>query len=125
LRYRLVVRLKAQTVELFDGETSLAQWPAGVGTEEYPTPVGSFFVLEALRPADEGGPYGPLAYGLSAHSDVLSEFAGGDGRAAVHGTNQPSYLPGKVSHGCVRLRNEHIEFLADRIELGDPIDILP
>ena len=47
--------------------------------------------------------YGPLAFGTNARSPVLTDWPGG-GFIGIHGTNQPEILPGRVSHGCVRLQ---------------------
>ena len=42
----------------------------------------------------------------------------------MHGTNHPELIPGKISHGCIRLRNEDITVLQQNIELGSPVDVL-
>ena len=44
-------------------------------------------IFDLLKPPDPRGSYGPFTYDLSAHSNVLREFAGGDGHVAIHGTN--------------------------------------
>ncbi|HYW33126.1 MAG TPA: L,D-transpeptidase [Gemmatimonas sp.] len=46
----------------------------------------------------------------------------GDGYA-LHGTNQPQSVGQAVSHGCVRLRNEDITLLYDRVTVGTPVYI--
>jgi len=46
----------------------------------------------------------------------------GDGYA-LHGTNQPQSVGQAVSHGCVRLRNEDIALLYDRVTVGTPVYI--
>ena len=94
-----------------------------IGSTENPTPTGSFYVVDKLDTADDGGVYGPYAFGLSAHSDTLSEFGGGDGQIGIHGTNDPSSLGQAVSHGCVRLPNDAITHLATELPLGTPVVI--
>ena len=69
------------------------------------------------------GPYGRYAIGLSGRSEVLTEFAGGDGQIGIHGTNDPSSIGKRVSSGCIRLRNEDIEKLAALLPLGVPVII--
>ena len=96
---------------------------AAVGSAENPTPTGSFFVVDKLDTANGGGAYGPYAFGLSAHSDTLTEFAGGDGQIGIHGTNDPSSLGQAVSHGCVRLPNDSVSLLATELPLGTPVVI--
>ena len=41
----------------------------------------------------------------------------------IHGTNQPRLIPGKISHGCVRVRNSNIRRLKRLMPLGTPIRI--
>ncbi len=54
--------------------------------------------------------YGPLAFGTSARSAVLTDWPGG-GFIGIHGTNEPELLPGRVSHGCVRLTGARLDLL--------------
>lgn len=96
---------------------------AAVGSSENPTPTGSFYVVDKLDTANDDGAYGPYAFGLSAHSETLSEFGGGDGQIGIHGTNDPSSLGRAVSHGCVRLPNDAITQLAAELPLGTPVVI--
>jgi lipoprotein-anchoring transpeptidase ErfK/SrfK len=41
----------------------------------------------------------------------------------IHGTDAPQLLPGRVSHGCIRLRNDAILRLARLMPLGTPVSI--
>jgi len=42
----------------------------------------------------------------------------------IHGTNQPFGVGMRVSHGCVRLYPENIEFLYELVEVGVPVTIV-
>jgi lipoprotein-anchoring transpeptidase ErfK/SrfK len=66
--------------------------------------------------------YGPLAFGTSARSPVLTDWPGG-GFVGIHGTNQPKLIPGRVSHGCIRMRNPDIERLGRLMPVGTAITI--
>jgi len=94
----------------------------GIGRSIWPTPSGNFYVRNRLSGPRLGAIYGPLAFGTSAHSAVLTDWPGG-GVVGIHGTNQPELLPGRVSHGCIRLRNRDIVRLGRRLKLGTPITI--
>jgi hypothetical protein len=94
----------------------------GIGQPRWPTPGGRFYVRDRLVPADRNGMYGPLAFGLSARSDVLTDWPGG-GYIGIHGTDHPGLLPGRVSHGCVRMRNADVRRLGAIIEPGVPVTI--
>ena len=74
---------------------------------------------ERLR--GSGGVYGPWAFGTSAYSR-LSDWPGG-GVIGIHGTNEPWLVPGRPSHGCIRLRNADMERLYAQTPLGTPVVI--
>ncbi len=94
----------------------------GVGRTQWPTPRGELYVPTRLSGPRLGVIYGPLAFGTSATSDVLTDWPGG-GVVGIHGTNQPWLIPGRVSHGCIRLRNRDIVRLGRRLQIGTPITI--
>ena len=94
--------------------------PIGVGQRQWPTPGGRFYVRERLIPVDPEGLYGVFAFGLSAYSPVLTDWPGG-GMIGIHGTDQPELLPGRVSHGCIRLPNKSIARLRRLMGLGTPV----
>lgn len=122
--YRIDVLRGAHEVRLYQHDRLVKRFPAGIGTERTPTPGGTFYVKELLEPPDPGGDYGPYAYGLSGFSNVLTSFNGGDGVIGIHGTNDPSSVGRDVSHGCIRLRNADITYLARLLPLGTPVRIL-
>jgi hypothetical protein len=93
----------------------------GIGTPSNPTPKGRFYIREKFRVS--GVPlYGPYAIGTSAYAPRLTDWPGG-GVVGLHGTNQPGLIPGRPSHGCIRLRNAHITRLYRLAPRGTPIRI--
>jgi lipoprotein-anchoring transpeptidase ErfK/SrfK len=118
---RLEIDLERLTVTLYRGGRPVLVAPAGVGKPEWPTPRGDFYIRNKLT--DFASPaYGPLAFGTSARSPVLTDWPGG-GFIGIHGTNEPWLLPGRVSHGCVRLRNRDILRLGKLMPIGTPVTI--
>lgn len=106
-----------------EGTDTLVDSPVAVGSPSNPTPVGSYFVTDVVKLADPGGPWGPYALGLSAYSDTITEFNGGNGIVGIHGTNRPAKIGQPVSLGCVRVPNELIAEIATVIRLGTPVEI--
>jgi lipoprotein-anchoring transpeptidase ErfK/SrfK len=94
----------------------------GVGKRGTATPRGEFYIRDRLIPFDKHGVYGPFAFGMSAYSKTLTDWPGG-GMVGIHGTDQPSLIPGRISHGCVRLRNAKILTLKRLVSVGTPIRI--
>jgi hypothetical protein len=115
-----VYRRGARAVLRRDGR---AIWRAriGHGAPGTPTPAGRFYIREKL-PNVNGSPiYGPWAFGTSAYSS-LSDWPGG-GVIGIHGTNQPGLIPGRPSHGCIRVRNRAIRRLVRLMPVGTPVRI--
>jgi lipoprotein-anchoring transpeptidase ErfK/SrfK len=119
--YFVVVRLEAHTLTLFKAGRVVDRAEVGVGRGVLPTPRGVYYVTELLKQPDITGLYGPYAFGLSAHSNVLYSFGGGSGQIGIHGTNEPWALGGNVSHGCIRVANDVITRLAKLLPLGTPV----
>jgi L,D-transpeptidase catalytic domain len=93
----------------------------GVGLPHWPTPAGRFYIRERLTGFTDPI-YGALAFGTNARSPVLTDWPGG-GFVGIHGTNQPEILPGRVSHGCIRLRNRDILRLDRLMQVGTPVTV--
>jgi lipoprotein-anchoring transpeptidase ErfK/SrfK len=122
VRTRLVVDRRRLTATLYRRGKVAFRAPVGVGLPQWPTPRGEFFIRNQLY--GFGNPvYGPIAFGTSARSSVLTDWPGG-GFIGIHGTNQPYLLPGRVSHGCIRMRNRDILRLARLMPVGSPLTVL-
>jgi lipoprotein-anchoring transpeptidase ErfK/SrfK len=121
--HEIRIDLAARTLRWTEQGNVVLEAPIAVGSKDYPTPTGRFFVTDLLDTGESGGAYGPFALGLSAHSDVLTEFGGGDGQVGIHGTNDPSSIGRPVSHGCIRVPNDVITRLATTVPVGTQVTI--
>ncbi|MFW2513042.1 L,D-transpeptidase [Demequina sp. SO4-13] len=121
---RIDVYLAEREVELtVAGESSVIA-EAVIGQDASPTPLGVFWVTDALDfTANPTGVYGAYALGLNGWSETLEEFDGGPPQIAVHGTNEPGLLGQAVSNGCVRLTNDTITEIAraEGVGVGTPV----
>jgi hypothetical protein len=107
----------------YRGDRLLLRAPIGVGARGSATPGGRFFIRERLVPRDKNSIYGALAFGLSAYSRHRTDWPGG-GQVGIHGTNEPGLIPGRISNGCVRLRNRDVVRLGRIVERGTPVQII-
>ncbi|MGQ0825085.1 MAG: L,D-transpeptidase [Actinomycetota bacterium] len=124
VEYAIDVDLGARMLTMRDGNgAAVLSTAVAIGSPDNPTPTGDFYVTDVLDTGNDAGAYGPYALGLSAHSETLSEFGGGDGQVGIHGTNQPSSIGQNVSHGCVRVPNDVVSQLAAMVPLGTPVSI--
>ena len=118
---RLVIDRSALRATLFRKGRRVWSSPIGVGAPGTPTPAGRFWIRERIPVPFGGGLYGPWAFGTSAYS-ILSDWPGG-GVVGIHGTDQPGLIPGRPSHGCIRVPNAAVRRLARRMPLGTPVRI--
>ncbi|MEJ1159766.1 L,D-transpeptidase [Prosthecomicrobium sp. N25] len=69
--------------------------------------------LPQLVPPGPSNPLGPRAMVLAW------------GEYAIHGTNKPSSIGTRASYGCIRMYNEHVVDLFDRVQVGTPVVVTP
>ncbi|MFD3686897.1 L,D-transpeptidase [Nocardiopsis sp. NPDC058631] len=121
--FRVEIDTQAFEFTVYDGEEEIRAGVIGTGESETPTPPGRYYFTELLRPPDPDGDYGVYAFGLSGFSETLETFAGGPGQLAVHGTNDEEALGSQVSHGCIRVSNDDITWMAESLPIGTPVEI--
>jgi lipoprotein-anchoring transpeptidase ErfK/SrfK len=121
VRTRLVVDRSRLTATLWRDERPVFRARVGVGTSATPTPPGDFYVRNRLE-RYRSPFYGPLAFGTTAQSTGASDWPAG-GFVGIHGTNRPDLIPGRVSHGCIRMANRDIKRLAQLMTVGTPLTV--
>jgi L,D-transpeptidase-like protein len=121
VRTHLVVDRVRLTAVLFRNGRPVFRTRVGLGQPQWPTPRGEFYVRVRLDHFLDPM-YGPVAFGTNARQPWLTDWPKG-GVVGIHGTNTPQLLPGRVSHGCIRLRNDAIVRLARLMPLGTPVTI--
>jgi L,D-transpeptidase-like protein len=121
VRTHLVVSRARLTATLFYDRRPVFRAPVGIGTADAPTPSGKFYVRDRVAGFDDPF-YGPVAFGTSARSEVLTDWPAG-AFVGIHGTNSPELIPGRVSHGCIRMRNTDILRLSRLMPVGTPLTI--
>ncbi len=93
-----------------------------IGRSKWPTPRGEFYIRNKFVDFPRDTIYGALAFGTSAKSEVLTDWPRG-GIVGIHGTNRPELIPGRVSHGCIRMTNRDILRLARLMPVGTPLTV--
>jgi len=131
------MRLYYFRVDKQTGTTEVMTYPIGIGREGNNTPYATtrvaskvkdpvWYPPESIRAehAAEGdplpvrvgpGPDNPM--GTYAMRLSLPMYA-------IHGTNKPWGVGMRVSHGCIRLYNEHVEELFNAVPVGTPVNII-
>ncbi len=127
--WRIAISTARRTLTLFHAGATVRTIPVVVGKPSTPTPEGLFAIAWAIpwHPTDFLGSW---VLTLSAHSNVLHAFDGGDGEVGIHGRGGASLLDplgSARSHGCIRLANDSIDWLVHTVGRnhlpGTPVQI--
>src|SRR5580704_1321261 len=120
---RIVVSLADRKIALFEDGQVVKIYPIAVGKHSTPSPSGSFHIASrVVRPTwyqpgkvVPAGPANPLG----------TRWMGiGYKGYGIHGTNRPKSIGKAASHGCIRMRNQDVEDLFERVEVGDQVELL-
>jgi L,D-transpeptidase catalytic domain len=120
--WSIVINLGERRLTAYENGHVRMMAPVGVGKPSTPTPPGHFWIRERFHLANRSNPYWPWALGTSDYS-TLPNWEGG-GVVGIHGPfGEPQQIPGDPSHGCLRMLEHDIAWLAPRVTLGTPVDI--
>jgi lipoprotein-anchoring transpeptidase ErfK/SrfK len=105
-------------------------YPVGVGRAGMQWSGRAFVESKRLRPAwapppdiKRENPRLPsvIPGGVAANPMGVAALVLNGDDYAIHGTNNPSSIGGFVSHGCIRMYNQDIRDLYDRVSVGTPV----
>ena len=118
--WRIVVSTADRSLSVYRRGRLVRRVPVVVGKPSTPTPVGLFSIIGAWASSPNAF-VGSWILALTAHSDVLQQFDGGDGTIGIHGRGGASLLDplgSASSHGCIRVDNSSIDWLVGSIGAG-------
>jgi lipoprotein-anchoring transpeptidase ErfK/SrfK len=122
--WKIKIEIGKRQLTLTRGAEVVLTDKVAIGKSKTPTPTGTFYTVDIVKPKKGTGPYGAFAYGLSGFSPVYQKFGSGDGRIGLHGTNAPAALGTAVSNGCIRISNASIVKMSGLLPLGVPVEIV-
>lgn len=128
---KIIINKGVNQLAFFEDGYLLDVFPVATGSQPQFTPEGNWKVIVKLLypswrhpkggPVIPGGipenPLGPRWLGLNALG------TGGSGYG-IHGNNNPSSIGTYASSGCVRMYNEDILWLYDRVPVGTEVEII-
>lgn len=125
-RWRLRIDRRRRSVTVFRDGRVVKRHRVVVGKASSPTPRGEFAISELLpqRPMDDF--LGTWVLPLTAYSGTYRQFGGGPGRVAMHGRSGASLrdpLGSAASHGCIRMANGAIGWIAGHVPAGTVVFI--
>jgi hypothetical protein len=124
---RFVVHRGARTLEVWDGTQRVGTFRVGIGRPGTPTPLGDFAIQDPLyTPQRLRSTYGAWTLILTAHSEAIDRFNGGDALIGLHGAGDGrSWRVGQASsNGCVILSEPDLAVAARYAWPGTPVTIL-
>ena len=113
IRYGVTVGEEAQAWSGVAKVGRLAEWPDWIPTEDIRRRLGPFPARVAGGPANPLGARGIYLY--EGNKDTLFR---------IHGTNQPEYIGQAISSGCIRMTNEDVIDLYNRVKMGAIVVVL-
>lgn len=126
----VVIKRESKQLHFYKGRKLVRKFGVATGLPQYPTPVGSFSIIDMQRnpawyppdsdwargaepiPPGPGNPLGTRWMGIS------SPLIG------IHGTPDAASIGYSASHGCIRMRVSEAEWLFENVDVGTPIFII-
>jgi L,D-transpeptidase catalytic domain len=126
----IVIDRGSNSLRLFRGMQRWRSFRVATGSASYPTPSGSFRIVDMQRhpwwypppsdwarglkpiPPGPGNPLGTRWMGLSA------------GSVGIHGTPDAASVGYSASHGCIRMYLSEASWLFDHVRVGTPVLIV-
>ena len=119
---RIVVSLPDRKLALIENEEIVSIYPVAVGAPHSPSPVGTFNVVTRVANPTYYKPGKVIAPG--AANPIGTRWIGLSAKGyGIHGTDSPASIGSAKSHGCIRLRNEDVERLFERVRAGDVVEL--
>jgi lipoprotein-anchoring transpeptidase ErfK/SrfK len=128
---KVVVSKSRRTVEALDADGKiLASYPASIGSEHDPLPLGRWKILGVAR--DPVFHYNPDLFWDAKENEKAALPPGPNNPVGVcwidlskphygiHGTSEPAQIGRTQSHGCIRLTNWDVSELSRMVKPGTP-----
>ena len=119
---RVVVSIPDRKLAVIEDGEVAAVFAIAVGKPSTPSPVGTFTIVNRVT--------NPTYYkagkvvGPGAANPVGTRWIGLSEKGyGIHGTDNPRSIGFAKSHGCIRLRNQDVEQLFERVRTGDVVEL--
>ncbi|NEQ71118.1 MAG: L,D-transpeptidase [Symploca sp. SIO2D2] len=124
---RLVLKLSERKVYVYQGEQEKASYPVAIGKSSTPTPTGTYQVFQMVVDPVWKSPWTGEVFPPGANSALGLRWIGfaelPNGIIGFHGTPTISSIGKAASNGCVRMHNEHVVELFEKVKMGTPVTV--
>jgi lipoprotein-anchoring transpeptidase ErfK/SrfK len=123
-RRRIIISISDRRLAVVEAGRVVKIYPTAVGADTTPSPTGVFKIANRIPhptwygpnhnvvPPGKANPLGTRWMGLSRRG------------YGIHGTNVPSSIGSKASHGCIRMRKADVEELFELVKVGDEVEMV-
>jgi lipoprotein-anchoring transpeptidase ErfK/SrfK len=119
---RVVVSIPDRKLALIENDGVVTVFPVAVGKASTPSPAGTFTIVNRVENPTFYKRGKVIAPG--AANPVGTRWIGLSQKGyGIHGTDRPQSIGFARSHGCIRLRNEDVERLFERVRPGDVVEL--
>jgi len=119
---RLVVSIPDRKLAVIENDAVVTMFPIAVGAAATPSPVGTFTIVTRVSNPTYYTKGKVIAPG--ARNPVGTRWIGLSRKGyGIHGTDNPRSIGYAKSHGCIRLRNQDVERLFERVRAGDVVEL--
>jgi hypothetical protein len=121
----VVVNREKMRLYFYENGNVIWSAPVGIGAPSMPTPTGHFWINESFNLlSNPSSGYYPYAFGTTDYS-TLTDWPGG-GVVGIHGPYgaPASAIPGRISHGCIRLRIPDDFWFGRHVQIGTPVRVV-
>lgn len=120
---KIILNIPAFSLEYYEGETLVKTYQVAVGRSTSQTPTGDFQVINKLK-HPTWFPKGRQPVPPGPSNPLGTRWIGFKNGYGIHGNNNPSVIGTMASAGCVRLHNEDVEELYEKVAIGTPVKII-
>jgi lipoprotein-anchoring transpeptidase ErfK/SrfK len=122
-RRRVVVSIPDRKLAVIENDEVVKVFPVAVGKPATPSPAGTFTIVNRVTNPTYYAPDGKTV-APGAKNPIGTRWIGLSQKGyGIHGTDQPKSIGFAKSHGCIRLRNEDVERLFERVRAGDVVEL--
>ena len=129
LNIHLVIKLSQRRVYVYQEDQILTSYLIAIGKVGWETPTGKFQVIQKLHNPTwkhpwtgevvPPGPANPLG------DRWIGFWTNGENYIGFHGTTEEKLIGQAVSHGCIRMRNQDVRVLFEKVVVGTPVVVKP
>jgi L,D-transpeptidase ErfK/SrfK len=124
---RVVVDLSDRRIYHYQGNKLTAKYPVAVGQKGWETPIGSFNITRMEKDPVWQQPITKEVVQAGGKNPLGDRWIGfwtdGTTQIGFHGTPDETKVGLAISHGCLRMRNQDIRQLYEKVDLGTPVKV--